>query len=75
MDLAGLRTYLMGGAVILHQVLKFAGFDVSDEMMSESIDAILGLGAIFFRWRAAVAEKVKVNQALHTPVPKGGGTN
>jgi len=75
MGLEGLRTYLMGAAVILHQILKFAGFDVSDAMMSESIDALLGLGAIFFRWKAAVNEKIKVNEALNTPVPKGGGSN
>lgn len=75
MGLEGLRTYLMGAGVIIHQVLKFAGFDVTDQMISESIDAILGLGAIFFRWKAAVNEQIKVKEALMTPVPKGGGTN
>lgn len=73
MNLEGFRTYLMGFAIILHQVLKFAGLDISDEMMSESIDGLLALGAIFFRWKAAVSEKVKVDKALHTSVPKEGG--
>lgn len=75
MDLEGLRTYLMGSAIIIHQILKFAGFDISDAMMSESIDAILGLGAIFFRWKAAIKEKENVKEALYTPVPKVGGQN
>ena len=69
----GYRTYLVGAGVILHQLLKFAGVDISDQMISEAIDAILGLGAIFFRWKAAVQARLDVKTALYTPVPKDGG--
>lgn len=68
----GLRTYLVGAFVIIHQLLKFAGVDVSDQMISETIDTILGIGVIFFRWKAAVKTKVDVEVALNTPVSTGG---
>lgn len=73
MNLEGMRTYLMGAGIIIHQVLMFAGINVSNEMMSESIDAILALLAIFFRWQAKVTGEAKIKEALYTPVPKDGG--
>jgi hypothetical protein len=69
MNLEGLRTYLMGGGVILHQGLKLIGIDVENDLISNSIDAILGIGAIFFRWQAALTAKKAVQEALYTPVP------
>lgn len=69
----GFKTYIMGGAIILHQILKLAGLDISDEMISQTTDAVLALGAIVFRWQATVREKQKIREALYTPVPKGGG--
>ncbi|NRH21515.1 hypothetical protein HOO68_05750 [Candidatus Gracilibacteria bacterium] len=73
MSLEGLRTYLMGAGIIIHQVLMFAGIDVSNEMMSQSIDAILAIGAMYFRWQAAITAKKDIKEALYTPVPKDGG--
>jgi len=67
--LAGMRTYLMGAGIILHQILIHFGFDVSNELISESIDAIMGAGAIVFRWLAAKNSKKAVVDALYTPVP------
>jgi hypothetical protein len=69
--LTGMRTYLMGIGIIIHQILIHFGYDVSNEMVSESIDAILAAGAIVFRWMAAVGSKKAVNDALYTPVPPG----
>jgi hypothetical protein len=56
-QLAGLRTYLMGFSIIVHQIGKAFGIDVSDDLVSTSIDAILGIGVLFFRWKAAVTPK------------------
>mgnify|MGYP000723989618 CR=1 FL=1 len=56
-SLIGLRTYLMGSGIIIHQILKQGfGIDVEDGLISSTIDAVLGFGAIYFRWRAAVAQ-------------------
>lgn len=63
------RTYLMGAGIIVHQVLIFIGVDVPSDLLSETIDGILAIGAIFFRWRGAVATKKAVVNALYTPVP------
>ena len=57
------RTYLMGAGIIIHQGLKLIGFDVPDTLLSDSIDAILGIGAIFFRWRGVVAAKAAIAAA------------
>lgn len=69
---AAWKTYLMGVSVIIHQVLKLVGVDVPDELMSASIDGILGIAAIYFRWRGVVTAKAAVENALYTPVPTGG---
>lgn len=68
-NFVGLRTYLAGFGVIIHQVGKFFGYDFSNELISETTDIILGLAMIIFRWRASVIEQIKVRQALYTPVP------
>lgn len=73
MTLEGFRTYLASAGIIIHQVLMFAGIDVSSQLMSETIDGILALAAIMFRWMAAVKAKADINTALHTPVPTEGG--
>lgn len=73
MNLEGVRTYLISAGIVIHQVLKIAGIDVSDQLVSESIDGIMAIGAIFFRWKAAVKTKEDINTALHTPVPGTGG--
>jgi len=69
--LSGMRTYLMGAGVIIHQALILLGFDVPNELVSVTIDAILGGGAIIFRWMAEVNKKKAVTDALFTPVPPG----
>lgn len=69
--LSGMRTYLMGAGVIIHQALILLGFDVPNDLVSVSIDAVLGIGAIFFRWKAEVKKKQAVTDALFTPVPPG----
>ena len=51
--LSGIRTYLMGGSVIVHQVAKQFGFDIDDSLYSAAIDVILGIGVIYFRFRAS----------------------
>lgn len=51
--LSGIRTYLMGGGVIVHQVAKQFGFDIDDSLYSAAIDVILGIGVIYFRFRAS----------------------
>lgn len=51
--LSGIRTYLMGGGVIVHQVAKQFGFDIDDRLYSAAIDVILGIGVIYFRFRAS----------------------
>ncbi len=50
---SGIRTYLMGGGVIVHQVAKQFGFDIDDSLYSAAIDVILGIGVIYFRFRAS----------------------
>lgn len=73
MTIEGFRTYLVSAGIILHQVLMFAGIDVDNKLISESIDAILALSVIGFRWLAAVKAKKDIEVALHTPVPTQGG--
>jgi len=73
MNLEGFRTYLLSGGIIVHQGLKLAGFDVDEALISNTIDAVLGLGAIFYRWKAALKAKKDVEVALNTPVPTNGG--
>jgi len=51
--LSGIRTYLMGGGVIVHQIAKQFGFDIDDSLYSAAIDVILGIGVIYFRFRAS----------------------
>lgn len=51
--LSGIRTYLMGGGVIVHQVAKQFGFDIDDSLYSAAIDVILGISVIYFRFRAS----------------------
>lgn len=51
--LSGIRTHLMGGGVIVHQVAKQFGFDIDDSLYSAAIDVILGIGVIYFRFRAS----------------------
>jgi hypothetical protein len=62
--LSGIRTYLMGGGVIVHQVAKQFGLDIDDSLYSAAIDVVLGVGVIYFRFRASqnatpVAEQPK----------------
>ena len=59
----------MGFGIIIHQGMKHFGYDISNELISESIDAILACGAIFFRWVAAKNTNKAVVDALYTPVP------
>lgn len=73
MTIEGFRTYLVSAGIILHQVLMFAGIDVENKLISETIDAILALSAIGFRWMAAVKANKDVETALYTPVPTQGG--
>jgi uncharacterized membrane protein YdjX (TVP38/TMEM64 family) len=64
------KTYLAGGAIIVHQALKFAGIDVPSEELSELIDASLGVAAMIFRLMGHFKAKAAVEKALHTPVPE-----
>jgi len=73
MNLEGFRTYLVSGGIVLHQVLKFAGIDIDNKLVSESIDGIMAIAAIGFRWLAAVKSKQDIKAALYTPVPSDGG--
>ena len=57
-SLVGLRTYLMGSGIIIHQALKQGfGIDIDDSLISSTIDAVLAIGVIYFRWRAAITHK------------------
>ena len=58
--LSGIRTYLMGGGVIIHQILKAFGLDLSDEVYSAFVDVALGLGVIYFRFRSGTKMVVPV---------------
>lgn len=73
MNLTGFRTYLVSAGIIVHQGLKLAGIDVPDQLVSESVDGILAIAALYFRWAAAVKAKKDVEVALNTPVPTEGG--
>lgn len=53
--LSGIRTYLMGGGVIVHQIAKQFGFDIDDSLYSAAIDIILGIGVIYFRFKASLS--------------------
>lgn len=52
----GYRTYATGLVLIAHQVLKMTGIDVDDALISESMDAVLALGMLYFRWAAVVVK-------------------
>jgi hypothetical protein len=64
------KTYLAGGAIILHQALKFAGIDVPSESFSELIDGALAVAAMIFRLMGHIQAQRAVQTALYTPVPK-----
>ena len=49
MKIIGNRTYLMGAALILHQLLKATGIDIPQESVSLLLDGILSVGVILFR--------------------------
>lgn len=49
MKIIGNRTYLMGIALMLHQILKVAGIDIPQENLSLLLDGILSVGVILFR--------------------------
>lgn len=68
-QLTAWKTYLAGGAIILHQALKFAGIDVPSESFSELIDASLGVAAMVFRLVGHIQAQRAVQVALNTPVP------
>lgn len=51
--LSGIRTYLMGGGVIVHQIAKQFGLDIDDSLYSAAIDVVLGIGVIYFRFKAS----------------------
>ena len=68
-QLTAWKTYLAGGAIIVHQLLKFAGIDVPSEEFSELIDASLGVAAMVFRLMGHFKAKEAVEKALYTPVP------
>lgn len=58
--LVGLRTYLMGACIIIHQIAKQAfDVDVPNELLSSAVDVILGVGVLYFRYQAAKNEKKK----------------
>ena len=58
--LVGLRTYLMGASIIIHQIAKQAfDVDVPNELLSSAVDVILGVGVLYFRYQAAKNEKKK----------------
>lgn len=58
--LVGLRTYLMGAGIIIHQIAKQAfDVDVPNELLSSAVDVILGVGVLYFRYQAAKNEKKK----------------
>lgn len=51
-SLVGLRTYLMGAGIIIHQVLKQAfGIDAPNELWSSAVDVILGVGVLYYRYQ------------------------
>lgn len=56
--LSGIRTYLMGGGVIVHQIAKSFGLDIDDNLYSAAIDVVLGIGVIYFRFKASDAPNV-----------------
>ena len=50
--LSGLRTHLMGAGIVVHQVGKLFGIDISDDVYSAAIDIVLAIGVIYFRMKA-----------------------
>lgn len=69
--LSGIRTYLMGGSVIVHQVAKQFGFDIDDSLYSAAIDVILGIGVIYFRFRASQNSAAVSNVEAQQPKKEG----
>ena len=63
------KTYLAGGAIIVHQGLMFLGIDVPNAMLSELIDASLAVAAIVFRLIGHIEAQKAVKVALDTPPP------
>lgn len=69
--LSGIRTYLMGGGVIVHQVAKQFGFDIDDSLYSAIIDIVLGIGVIYFRFKATQDSSTAGNVESQQPKKEG----
>ena len=67
MDLKGMRTYLMAGGIIIHQFVIMFGYDIPDDMVSESIDLILAGLAMYFRWKAVIKPAVVISAPVVMP--------
>ena len=50
--LKGKRTYIAASIVVIHQMLKLAGYDLPQEQLSSAIDVIGGIAAFIFRMKA-----------------------
>jgi len=50
--LTGNRTYLALALLVIHQILKLAGIDVTDANLSTTVDTLLLVGAAIFRYLA-----------------------
>jgi len=47
--LQGKKTYLAASVLVIHQILKMAGYDLPQEQFSSAIDVVVGAAAFFFR--------------------------
>jgi len=50
--LSGYRTYLMGLGIIVHQIASTMGVDVPEQLWSHIIDVVLGIGVVYYRFKA-----------------------
>ena len=47
--LQGKKTYFAASVLVIHQILKMAGYDLPQEQFSSAIDVVAGAAAFFFR--------------------------
>ena len=47
--LAGKRTYIASSVVVVHQILKFLGYDIPHAELSSALDVVAGIAAFLFR--------------------------
>lgn len=63
--LMGVRTYLMGAGIIVHQIAKQVfEVDLPDSLWSSLIDVALGIGVVYYRYKANHTVLVKAEKKL-----------